>query len=84
MLALICPVIIADYNKRNVPEHIVLVKDNILLSKLTSEDAENFNSGAVVQSEKIYERYQNEIMSGVKIANSDFLQSLRNGYGIFI
>jgi pimeloyl-ACP methyl ester carboxylesterase len=78
---LICPVIIAEYNKRNVPEHIVLVKDNNLLSKLTPEDAEDFNSGAVVQSEKIYERYQNEIMSGVKIADSKFLQNVqRNGY----
>ena len=78
---LICPVIIADYNKRNVPEHVVLVKDNKLLSKLTPGDAEDFNSGAVVQSEKIYERYQNEIMSGVKIANGKFLENLqRNGY----
>lgn len=78
---LICPVIIAEYDKRNVPEHVVLVKDNRLLSKLTPEDAEDFNSGAVVQNEKIYERYENEIMSGVKIANGDFLQSLQqNGY----
>jgi len=74
---LICPVIIAEYNKRNVPAHVVLVKDNELLSKLTSEEAEDFNSGAVVQNEKIYERYENEIMAGVKIADSKFLQSLQ-------
>lgn len=80
-VVLICPVIIADYKKRNVPQHVVLVKDNRLLSKLTTEEAEEFNSGAVAQSEKIYERYENEIMSGVKIADSKFLQSLQqNGY----
>lgn len=78
---LICPAIIADYNKRDVPKHVVLVKDNMLLSKLTPEEAEDFNSGAVVQSKKIYERYDNEIMSGVKIADSKFLQNLQqNGY----
>ena len=78
---LICPVIIADHNKRNVPAHIVLVKDDKLLSKLTPEKAENFNCGAVVQSEKIYERYENEIMAGVKIADSNFLRNFRkNGY----
>jgi len=81
-VALICPLIIPEYNKRNVPEHAVLVKDDILLAELTSEEAEDFNSSMVVQSEKIYERYQSEIMSGVNIANSDFLQSLmKNGYG---
>jgi pimeloyl-ACP methyl ester carboxylesterase len=78
---LICPAIIADYNKRSVPEHVVLVKDDKLLSKLTPEDAEDFNSGAGIQSEKIYERYTDEIMSGVKIADSKFLQNLQqNGY----
>lgn len=78
---LICPAIIADYNKRSVPDHVVLVKDNELLSNLTPEDAEDFNSGVVVQSKKIYQRYTDEIMSGVKIADSIFLQSLQqNGY----
>lgn len=78
---LICPAIIADYNKRNVPDHMVLVKDDNLLSKLTAEQAEDFNSVSVMQSEKIYERYKNEILSGVNIANATFLQRLQqNGY----
>ncbi|QUH20924.1 alpha/beta fold hydrolase [Alkaliphilus sp. B6464] len=78
---LICPVIIANNKKRNVPEHVVLVKDNILLSELIPEDAENFNSMAVVQNNIIYERYKNEIISGVKIADIRFLESLKeNGY----
>lgn len=78
---LICPAIIADNKKRNVPDHVVLVKDNKLLSKLTPEMAEDFNSSVVVQSEKIYERYENEIMSGVAIADNIFLYNLKkNGY----
>ncbi|ACA46630.1 alpha/beta hydrolase [Clostridium botulinum] len=80
-VVLICPVIIADNKKRNVPDHVVLVKDNKLLSKLTSEDAEAFNSMTVVQSKKIYEKYKNEIISGVKMANKNFLEFLmKNGY----
>lgn len=80
-ILLICPLLIPEYKKRNLPEHIVLVKDNMLLSKLTPESAEDFNSSMVVQSERIYKRYQNEIMSGYEIANSDFLQSvMKNGY----
>lgn len=81
-IVLICPLIIPRYNKRKVPGHVVLVKDNKLLSKLTSEEAENFNLRVVVQSTEIYERYDKEIVAGIKIANIEFLKSLRkNGYG---
>ena len=89
---LVCPVIIADNKKRNVPQHIVLVKDNKLLSKLTPkeveilnsmpEDAEILNSTLVVQNEKIYRRCINEIMPGFEVADDIFLQRLQeNGYG---
>jgi pimeloyl-ACP methyl ester carboxylesterase len=81
-VALICPAILPDIEKRTVPEHVVLVKDDRLLSHLTAEEAEDFNESAVVQSETIYERYKKEVMSGVEIANSEFLQTLRkNRYG---
>lgn len=81
-IVLICPLIIPDYKQRSLPEHIVLVKDDMLLSKLTLEAAEDFNSFVVVQSDRIYERYQNEIMSGVEVANGEFLQGImKNGYG---
>lgn len=78
---LICPVIIADSKKRNVPKHEVLVKDNLLLSKLTPDEAEDFNSSTVVQSEIIYERFKNEILSGINLADINFLNNLQvNGY----
>ncbi|WP_251859865.1 alpha/beta hydrolase [Clostridium sp. Marseille-Q2269] len=78
---LICPVIIANHKKRNVPKHIVLVKDNKLLSTLSSQDAKSFNSMTVVQNENIYKKYTKEIMSGIKIANKSFLKSIKkNGY----
>jgi len=81
-ILLICPLIIPRYNKRKVPGHVVLVKDNKLLTQLIPEEAENFNLRAVVQSTEIYERYENEIMAGIKISNIKFLKNLRkNGYG---
>lgn len=78
---LICPAIIADYKKRKVPEHVVLVKDEKLLSTLTAEEAEDFNSMAVSQSEEIYDRYKKEIISGIKLGNEEFLRNLKQtGY----
>lgn len=82
-VALICPLIIPEYKDRNVPEHVVLVKDPELLSRLTLKEAEDFENNVVVQNEKIYKRYKEEIMSGVEIANSEFLQNIieSGGYG---
>lgn len=81
-LLLICPAIIADRKKRNVPPHVVLLEDNKLLSKLSPSDAEYFYSSSVVQSQEIYERYRDEVLSGIKIANINFLRKIKkNGYG---
>lgn len=80
-ILLVCPVIMADFKERNVPEHVVLLKDERLLSKLKLEDVEDFNSMSVVQSEKIYNRYKKEIMSGIEIGNMEFLKKLKEtGY----
>lgn len=80
-LLLLCPCIIADAKKRNNPPHIVLKKDDYLLQQLSPLDAEDFHSMAVVQNEKIWNRYKNEILSGVKIADDKFLSNLKeNGY----
>ncbi|MBL4930382.1 alpha/beta fold hydrolase [Clostridium paridis] len=78
---LICPVILPKYSDRNVSEHIVLVKDEQVLSKLTTEEASSFNDSTVVQSERIYERYKKEIISGVELANEEFIERfIKTGY----
>jgi pimeloyl-ACP methyl ester carboxylesterase len=82
-LLLLCPAVIADFKKRNIPAHIVLKKDEKLLSELEQSDAEGFNSIQVVQSKGIWERYRDEILSGIKIGDDNFLNSLKeNGYKI--
>lgn len=75
---LLCPVIVAEHSKRNTPAHMVIAADNKLLSTLSKEEAEDFESMAVVQNEEIWQRYNEEIISGVKIADDDFLDRLRN------
>lgn len=80
-LMLLCPSIISHTLKRDVPEHVVLKKDQELLEQLNPSDAEGFDSIQVVQSRHIWERYNEEILCGIKIANNKFLDELgRNGY----
>lgn len=77
-LLLLCPSIIADHEKRNVPPHTVIVSDNSLLAALSKEEAEDFGAIAVVQSQDTWDRYDKEIYSGVRIADGAFLEKLRN------
>lgn len=81
-LLLICPAIIAEIKKRDIPPHTILKRDDQLLAQLEPHDAEDFNSIQVVQSKSIWERYRDEILSGIKLADDNFLRNLQeSGYG---
>ena len=80
-LFLLCPSITMDFKKRNIPSHIILKRDDELLSQLEPSDAEGFSSIQVIQSEEVWARYRDEILSGLKLADNNFLFNLQqNGY----
>lgn len=74
-LLLLCPCIAANSKERTLPPHTVLEKDPLLAQAGSEalEDLEDFKSMAVVQSQKTWTRYQNEILPGLKIADNQFL-----------
>lgn len=80
-ICLLCPAISESHKEnREKPEHIILMKDEELLSKLDKEDAEMFQSMQVVQTEETWTRYNNEILSGIKASDIEFLNNLdKNG-----
>lgn len=82
-IALICPVIFPENEDRILPEKNVIEKDEIFLEKLyksNKEDVEGYLEMAVIINERTYERYKNEIYSGIKNANMNFIKKLRNNY----
>jgi len=80
-LLLICPLITADPARRTVPPHVTLVTDSTLMSGLEPDDREVFESLAVVQSQRIWERTRDEVIVGLSIAEEDFLTRLQaHGY----
>ena len=79
-LFLLCPSIIPPPERRNVPKHIVLKGDAELVAKLDPVEAEGFTAVQVVQSRRIWERYRDEVLAGIKIADDQFLSRLRKGY----
>jgi pimeloyl-ACP methyl ester carboxylesterase len=81
-MLLICPMIVADKEARQLPPHTVLEKDEELLKKIDKAEADDFNSIAVVQNQRTWERYKEEILTGAKLADDKFLTKLsKNGYG---
>ncbi|MFX0004432.1 MAG: alpha/beta fold hydrolase [Promethearchaeota archaeon] len=78
----ICPLIIPQLAKRDVPKNIkVLIKDEKLISSLNPSDANEVKESLVIHSQKIWERFRDEVQSGLKIADNEFLNILfETGY----
>jgi pimeloyl-ACP methyl ester carboxylesterase len=80
-LLLICPLIIADQEKRKLPQPKVLLEDSEFLSALGEKDLADFKPGHVVLTRRIWERFSREVLPGLKAADSRFLQKIQEeGY----
>jgi pimeloyl-ACP methyl ester carboxylesterase len=79
-VALICPVITANPTQINTPKHQILSEDTNYMNSLSSKNNEIFKSTAVIQDKYTYERFQNEIIPGMRIADSEFLEKIRKNY----
>ncbi|MFX0043020.1 MAG: alpha/beta fold hydrolase [Candidatus Hodarchaeota archaeon] len=77
----LCPVIVPQPAKRTLPEPITLKEDRELLSKLSSEERKEFKESAVIQNQTIWERFKEEVLNGLKVADEDFLMEIfEKGY----
>jgi len=81
-MALICPVITPDYDKRDLPVHTVIARDEALMATLTKEEADHFAAMAVVQNSNTWTRYSGEILPAAKQADEQLLHKLKARYGL--
>lgn len=73
----ICPLIIPEPEKRELPkDFMILIKDPELISSLSPSDADELKESLVIQSKDTWERYRDEVFSGVKIADQSFLDKI--------
>ena len=77
---MICPVIVPGHNLRNVPGKEVLQYDEEFLRGLSADERESYCGYAVVANQDIFQRYQEEILPGWKMADSSFIEKLQNDY----
>jgi pimeloyl-ACP methyl ester carboxylesterase len=82
-LLLICPMIVADRNRRTIPKPLVVAKDSEFLLSLARDDLADFESGHVVLTSRVWNRYRKEVHPGLTAADYKFLGTLeKEGYAL--
>lgn len=76
----ICPLVNADETQRHLPNHIVMERDEELLSSLASKDRDQFESIGIVLNSKTWEMVKRDVFCGLEAADRAFLDRLFMGY----
>ncbi len=79
--AFICPLIFPEMKDRKVEAHQIMKKDSLFLESLSLEELQSFQSNNVILTAETWNRYNNEILSGIQLADLDFLAKIRDSYG---
>jgi pimeloyl-ACP methyl ester carboxylesterase len=74
-LLLICPVAKQETLKDNATPFQVLEKDEAFLNSLTEEERQYFTGINVIQNERVWERFREDVLPGLKMADYAFLES---------
>ncbi|MCP4540568.1 MAG: alpha/beta hydrolase [Chloroflexi bacterium] len=76
-MLLICPLIVADDEQRDVPPCTVLERDSALDEKLEPEEKQFLDLFLVNQSEEKWERFRDEMLAGFKGGDEAFKARIR-------
>lgn len=81
---LLCPCVVADKSSRKLPEKQVIYSDPNLINKNKhNADFQDFLEYAVVVTEEVWERYKKEVLPGLQLANSVFIEKYqKQGYSL--
>ena len=80
-LFLLCPMVVAQREKRTLAEHKVISEDADFVSSLDDPGLLEFTSTVVVQNRHTWSRVLNEVIQGLRLADDKFLTRLYNeGY----
>jgi pimeloyl-ACP methyl ester carboxylesterase len=80
--AMICPMIEPDLAKRDLPAFNPVYLNADLINSLSEQDRTDFGEMAIVQTPAAWQAFRDDIMPGVRAADSVWLEHLRaTGYG---
>jgi pimeloyl-ACP methyl ester carboxylesterase len=76
---LICPVVIAEKSKRELPPRKVFVRDEQMLAGIEPISRKFFERMLVLQDERRWKRFQQDILPGMRSKDTDFTRRLMGG-----
>ena len=79
-LMLLCSMIIPDDSKRVLPVGNLKFHDKEFLEKMDKNRRKLFLEYMIIANEKMYKRFEKEVISGIEQANNDFIEKLRENY----
>ncbi len=82
-LLLICPIAFPETQAENAPPLQVLEEDRALLESLSPEDRRQFESIHVRRNERVWRRFRDDILPGLKLADQGFLSAHLNRNKLF-
>ncbi|WP_310550533.1 alpha/beta fold hydrolase [Paenibacillus glufosinatiresistens] len=80
-LGLICPMILPAHDDRQLPEHRILREDVSLAESAAGPDFDDFRQMAVVANARTWRRYIEDVLPGLRLGDTRFLDGIRERYG---
>ncbi len=78
-LLLLCPAVYPGFRTGTVVPLKVIKQDDAFLSTLSKEDLDSFTYMNVVLTKEVWERYRDQILCGIKLQNSHFINEVQEG-----
>jgi len=75
-MLLLCPVVVPKHEDRILPQKETLILDK----QLNTKENQEFIKFAVIANQAAFSRYQDEIETGIKIADLEFLKQVKESY----
>jgi pimeloyl-ACP methyl ester carboxylesterase len=73
---MLCPMIVGHDEQRTIPEHASFIRDEALLESLAEDDRKGFEEFCVMLTPDVWQKMRDDILSGVKIGDKEFLDKL--------
>jgi pimeloyl-ACP methyl ester carboxylesterase len=74
-LLLICASAVPDHSRRDVPPHQAQEVDPAFLDSLSAQDRKDLTENNVIHTRRVWERFRDEVLPGLKAADWDFLNN---------
>jgi len=75
-ICFICPLIVPDHQKRDLPEFTPIIQDKAFLETLDPEVSNEFTEFVIIQNERVWKGFKDNVLIGLQAADEKFLDEI--------